>query len=190
MRASDFAARYGGEEFLVLLPDTDRAGAVEVAEKLRRAVERTEMRDIGNLTASFGIACLPEDAGEPEQLLRKADRALYAAKARGRNRVEVAAPAGGPPFPGPEGPGSRGPRPRPLPDPRPDPLPWPGPRPSAPRAETCSASAGGREAPTSSTISACRRKGTAPTTRPAPPIDEHRHPCSRVRPETRPAGGR
>jgi diguanylate cyclase (GGDEF)-like protein len=114
VRASDFAARYGGEEFLVLLPDTSRPGAVEVAEKLRRAVERTEIRDIGNLTASFGIATVPDDAAEPEQLLRKADRALYAAKARGRNRIEVAAPAGRPGLMGPDGPrltGGEGPDP-------------------------------------------------------------------------------
>jgi diguanylate cyclase (GGDEF)-like protein len=101
VRASDFASRYGGEEFLLLLPDTDRRGAVEVAEKLRRAIERTELRDVGSITASFGIATLPDDAAEPDQLIRKADRALYAAKARGRNRVEVAAPSGGQGLTGP-----------------------------------------------------------------------------------------
>jgi len=90
LRASDFTARYGGEEFLLLLPDTDSGGAFEVAEKLRRTIERAEVRQVGTLTASFGIATLPDDAVEPEQLLRKADRALCAAKARGRNRVEVA----------------------------------------------------------------------------------------------------
>jgi diguanylate cyclase (GGDEF)-like protein len=95
VRASDFAARYGGEEFLLLLPDTDRGGAVGVAEKLRRTIETAEIRDIGCLTASFGIAALPEDAVNSEQLLRRADRALYAAKAHGRNRVEVAAPPAG-----------------------------------------------------------------------------------------------
>lgn len=89
IRASDFAARFGGEEFLVLLPDTARAGAVEVAEKLRRAVERLELVNVGSVTASFGVAALPEDASEPEYLLRTADRAMYAAKARGRNRVET-----------------------------------------------------------------------------------------------------
>jgi diguanylate cyclase (GGDEF)-like protein len=94
VRASDFAARYGGEEFVLLLPDTDRGGAVEVAEKLRRSIERAEIRGIGALTASFGIAALPADAVEPEDLLRRADRALYSAKAHGRNRVEVAVPSG------------------------------------------------------------------------------------------------
>jgi diguanylate cyclase (GGDEF)-like protein len=94
LRASDFAARYGGEEFLLLLPDTDRKGSMDVAEKLRRAIERTNMPDIGVLTGSLGVACLPEDAVDPDALLRKADRALYAAKAHGRNRVEACEPAG------------------------------------------------------------------------------------------------
>ena len=90
VRASDFAARYGGEEFLMLLPDTDRRGAIEAAEKMRVAVEQTEVPVVGRLTASFGVAALPEDAVEPDHLLRQADRALYIAKARGRNRVEPA----------------------------------------------------------------------------------------------------
>jgi diguanylate cyclase (GGDEF)-like protein len=94
VRASDFAARYGGEEFLVLLPDTDRRGAVEVAEKVRYAIEHVELPIVGSLTGSIGVAALPEDAVDTEHLLRKADRALYAAKARGRNRVEAAAPTG------------------------------------------------------------------------------------------------
>ncbi len=94
IRASDFAARYGGEEFLVLLPDTDRTRAVEVAEKIRRAIEHAEMPVIGTVTGSVGVAALPEDAVEPDQLIRQADRALYAAKARGRNRVEAAQPTG------------------------------------------------------------------------------------------------
>jgi diguanylate cyclase (GGDEF)-like protein len=89
IRASDSAARFGGEEFLVLLPDTARAGAVEVAEKLRRAIERLDLVNVGSITASFGVAALPEDASESEYLLRTADRAMYAAKARGRNRVET-----------------------------------------------------------------------------------------------------
>jgi diguanylate cyclase (GGDEF)-like protein len=89
LRASDFAARYGGEEFLILLPDTDRNAARQVAEKMRILIETAGV-PIGPLTASFGVAELPADAAESEQLMRKADRALYAAKAGGRNRVEVA----------------------------------------------------------------------------------------------------
>jgi diguanylate cyclase (GGDEF)-like protein len=94
LRASDFAARYGGEEFLILLPDTDRATAREVAEKMRAAIAGAEISTVGSLTASFGVAALPEDAGEYEQLIRRADRALYAAKAGGRNRVETASSPG------------------------------------------------------------------------------------------------
>ena len=94
IRASDFAARFGGEEFLLLLPETDRQGAMELAEKIRRQVERTELVGTGPITASFGVAGLPEDAVAPDDLVRKADRALYMAKAQGRNRVESADPSG------------------------------------------------------------------------------------------------
>jgi diguanylate cyclase (GGDEF)-like protein len=89
IRASDFAARFGGEEFLLLLPDTDRDAAVVVAEKLRSEIEHAELLGVGAISASFGLAVLPTDASEPEALLRKADRALYAAKEGGRNRVHA-----------------------------------------------------------------------------------------------------
>jgi diguanylate cyclase (GGDEF)-like protein len=89
IRASDFAARFGGEEFLVLLPDTDRDAAAIVAEKLRSEIEHAELVGVGPISASLGLAVLPTDAGEPEELLRKADRALYAAKEGGRNRVHA-----------------------------------------------------------------------------------------------------
>ncbi len=75
----------------MLLPDTDRAAAADVAEKLRRAIEQAEISHVGTLTASFGVAAIPEDTDETEELIRKADRALYTAKAGGRNRVETAA---------------------------------------------------------------------------------------------------
>ncbi|MGZ4194325.1 MAG: diguanylate cyclase [Solirubrobacteraceae bacterium] len=94
IRASDFAARFGGEEFLLLLPETDRHGAMELAEKIRRQLERTELVPTGPITASFGVASLPEDTVDPNELIRKADRALYMAKAQGRNRVESADPSG------------------------------------------------------------------------------------------------
>ena len=90
IRASDFAARFGGEEFLLLLPETDRLGSIELAEKIRKQIERTELVHTGPITASFGVAGLPEDAVDPDELVRKADRALYMAKAQGRNRVESA----------------------------------------------------------------------------------------------------
>jgi diguanylate cyclase (GGDEF)-like protein len=94
LRGSDFAARYGGEEFLVLLPDTDRSAARDVAEKLRVAIECADIPHIAPLTASFGVAAIPTDASEGEHMIRKADRALYAAKAGGRNRVEVVGQSG------------------------------------------------------------------------------------------------
>jgi diguanylate cyclase (GGDEF)-like protein len=90
-RAGDFAGRYGGEEFVVLLPDTDKAGALELAEKLRLAVSLLRVPGTERpLTTSCGVASYPADAQDPERLLRLADRALYAAKAAGRNRVAEA----------------------------------------------------------------------------------------------------
>jgi diguanylate cyclase (GGDEF)-like protein len=90
VRDSDFVGRYGGEEFVALLPDTARQGGVMLAEKLRQAIEDLEVPDLDRrLSASFGVAMLPGDAVNGEQLLRAADRALYAAKNAGRNRVEV-----------------------------------------------------------------------------------------------------
>jgi diguanylate cyclase (GGDEF)-like protein len=90
LRTSDFAARYGGEEFLILLPDTDKEGAMITAEKLRTAMERRGFSHMTTVTGSFGVAVLPDDGDGIDQLIREADRALYRAKARGRNRVEAA----------------------------------------------------------------------------------------------------
>ena len=91
LRASDFAGRFGGEEFILLLPDTDRDGAVTLAENMRQAIAGLEVTGVSRLTASLGVAALPEDAPEPTLLLRAADRALYLAKSRGRNRTETLA---------------------------------------------------------------------------------------------------
>ena len=91
MREADFAARAGGEEFVVLLPDTDAEGATVLAEKLRTSISRIEVPGVTRLiTASFGVAAHPSHAFDAATLLRKADRALYLAKERGRDRVEVA----------------------------------------------------------------------------------------------------
>ena len=95
LRASDLAGRMGGEEFLILAPDTGRAGALEIAEKVRLAPHGVHVHDLERpVTASFGVATLLEDTLESDTLLRIADRALYTAKQNGRDRVEApAAPA-------------------------------------------------------------------------------------------------
>ncbi len=91
IRENDFAARDGGEEFMVLLPGTDTNDARLVAEKLRSTIEELRIPDVQQgITASFGVASFPEDSGTREELLRKADRALYSAKRAGRNRVHTA----------------------------------------------------------------------------------------------------
>lgn len=102
-RAGDLAARQGGEEFAVLLPGTDRPGAVALAERLRARVEALDIAHAGSaegrITVSIGVACLRPAAAGPgvEQLFEQADRALYRAKDLGRNRVESAPPDAGPP---------------------------------------------------------------------------------------------
>lgn len=100
VRETDLAARYGGEEFVLLLPNTDRQGARELAERCREVVADTLVADAGgplHVTASMGVASYPEDVvdGDVDALLGAADDALYRAKGGGRNRVEMAAVAGG-----------------------------------------------------------------------------------------------
>jgi diguanylate cyclase (GGDEF)-like protein len=92
IRESDFAGRLGGEEFIILGPNTAREGALVLAEKVRNAIERVVVPGVSReITASLGVAVLPDEAMDADTLLRRADRALYAAKAAGRNRVESAA---------------------------------------------------------------------------------------------------
>jgi diguanylate cyclase (GGDEF)-like protein len=88
-RRIDVAARIGGEEFALLLPDTDERGAFLVAERLRRAVQRTFSEGPLPLTISFGIATWPEHGEETELLMRAADQALYAAKDLGKDRSVI-----------------------------------------------------------------------------------------------------
>jgi diguanylate cyclase (GGDEF)-like protein/PAS domain S-box-containing protein len=98
LRAGDFLGRFGGEEFLALLPDTDLAGALATAERLRAAVERDVFYDFPSgpeetvqrlrVTISVGAASLtPGGEADGRELVARADRALYEAKAGGRNRV-------------------------------------------------------------------------------------------------------
>ena len=92
MRASDFAGRWGGEEFVILLPDTDHEGALQAAETMRASVDGLEVPGvIAHITASLGVATLPDHALDGPSLIRAADRALYRAKAAGRNCVVAAA---------------------------------------------------------------------------------------------------
>jgi diguanylate cyclase (GGDEF)-like protein len=109
-RPADIAARYGGEEFVALLVDTDGGGARTIADRIRSAIDllRIEHRSssvVPWLTVSLGIATVrPDSSGRPEDLVKLADRACYAAKQSGRNRVvaadELPSDKGTPPPPG------------------------------------------------------------------------------------------
>lgn len=86
--------RYGGEEFSALLPDCSKAEALELAEGIRTRIAGQTIvlrREETRMTVSIGVASCPEDAVNPRELVHKADMALYAAKAGGRNRVCPAA---------------------------------------------------------------------------------------------------
>jgi diguanylate cyclase (GGDEF)-like protein len=98
VRAQDVAARFGGEEFAILLPETDAAQALELAERIRRAVAVTLFRTETapqplRATISVGVAAFPRDAADVTQLVHRADLAVYRAKLEGRNRVVDAAAA-------------------------------------------------------------------------------------------------
>lgn len=93
-RPGDIAARYGGEEFVVLLPETDLAGAVMVAENIRLSLSNANLQHSASpfeiVTISSGVVSTSRTGEEsPKEFLIKADRLLYAAKSKGRNRVEA-----------------------------------------------------------------------------------------------------
>ena len=93
LRSSDLAARFGGEEFTVLMPQTSVDGATELAERIRVAVQDTPVSSAGDvlrISVSIGVA---QWSGEnPEQLIARADNAMYAAKSAGRNQVCASPP--------------------------------------------------------------------------------------------------
>ena len=94
IRKTDLAARYGGEEFAILLPHTEKKFAEKLCDRLRLLVEQTSFDEEeklpgGKLTISCGIAECPLDARTPEDLIEKADQALYQAKGSGKNLVKV-----------------------------------------------------------------------------------------------------
>jgi diguanylate cyclase (GGDEF)-like protein len=96
-RDIDEPARYGGEELAVVLPQTDVEGAVQLAERMREAIEALEVPRVGSpghlaVTASFGVASFPESGADKHALIAAADAALYRAKRAGKNQVQRAEP--------------------------------------------------------------------------------------------------
>ncbi len=89
-READWVARWGGEEFLLLMPDSELAQAVGFIERLRAQIEASDFRIEGQqlcITTSAGIASCRLDQDSQDEVVNRADRALYAAKNAGRNRV-------------------------------------------------------------------------------------------------------
>jgi diguanylate cyclase (GGDEF)-like protein len=91
-REGDVTARYGGEEFIVLMPDTDKEGAVVYGEKIRKVIEsypfrHREKQPLGYLSVSGGVASFPFDGSSIEAVIRCADEALYESKRSGRNMI-------------------------------------------------------------------------------------------------------
>ena len=90
IRVTDLAARHGGDEFVVILPETDGAGALRVAEKLRRDIGQLALPENGQMirsTVSIGLVSYPTDGRSSGELLRRVDAAMYEAKRRGRDRT-------------------------------------------------------------------------------------------------------
>jgi diguanylate cyclase (GGDEF)-like protein len=89
VREVDICARYGGEEFVIILPQCGREDAIDVAERIREAIASEPVAKVGQVTASIGVATYPGAAKTKEDLIEMADRAMYLAKAAGRNRVRT-----------------------------------------------------------------------------------------------------
>ena len=86
VRDVDAIARYGGEEFVILIPDADERAAFFLAERLRADLAKIELENLPPITVSLGIATYPSDGTDIEDLIKKADIAMYAAKQAGRNK--------------------------------------------------------------------------------------------------------
>ena len=89
-RKIDIVARYGGEEFAIVLEGTDRAGALQLAERIRQEVAQQSFaspQGAFQVTLSIGVACYPDDARDKAEIISRADQSLYAAKHGGRNRT-------------------------------------------------------------------------------------------------------
>lgn len=86
-RAADYCARWGGEEFIIVLPNEDINGAINKAEKLRVAIE-SKVSSPAKITCSFGVSDCYAEGTSIENIIKRADAALYHAKFMGKNRVE------------------------------------------------------------------------------------------------------
>jgi diguanylate cyclase (GGDEF)-like protein len=92
LRSSDVVCRYGGEEFAIILPETEADQAMQVAGRLREAVQRSNFtgadgRYLGQITASFGVETYDDGMASRSEMIHRSDEALYVAKETGRNRV-------------------------------------------------------------------------------------------------------
>jgi len=87
VRDLDMVARYGGEEFVIMIPEAAKDAACSMSERLRKKFSRLKFENLPQITMSLGIATFPFDGKQPEDLLKKADAAMYAAKKAGRNQV-------------------------------------------------------------------------------------------------------
>jgi diguanylate cyclase (GGDEF)-like protein len=92
VRKTDVVARFGGEEWIICLSHTDSVGGAEIAEKLRKAVEKKVFHLKGQetwITVSIGVSTAPGDGTEYDAIIEAADTAMYLAKASGRNQIQV-----------------------------------------------------------------------------------------------------
>jgi diguanylate cyclase (GGDEF)-like protein len=87
IRDIDAIGRYGGEEFVMLIPDADKKAAFCLAERLRKELAKVKLEDLPPITISLGIATYPSDGTDIDELIKKADAAMYEAKRKGRNRA-------------------------------------------------------------------------------------------------------
>jgi diguanylate cyclase (GGDEF)-like protein len=87
IRDVDAIARYGGEEFVMLIPDADKEAAFCLAERLREELAKVKLEDLPPVTISLGIATFPSDGADLEELIKRADAAMYEAKQQGRNKA-------------------------------------------------------------------------------------------------------
>ena len=95
VREGDLVCRFGGEELVLILPECDKQDAFDRAEKIRAVLNAFDVvhgdKRVGRVSASFGVASFPQDGRDAQALLDAADQAMYDAKNKGRNRVELAA---------------------------------------------------------------------------------------------------